>query len=151
MMLKKGQGNVIAWVLLVGFAVSLAVLVGRWSLGQSQQATEGIISTGESDIRCENVAISAECSGEDLIVSNKGSLKIVRLNIGGCDSDKEIFCTKSGEEYTGDCLGLNKVSSPISTSGCYDDITLVPMIYIENEVIGCPTKELNVKKCVVQV
>lgn len=138
---RKGQGNVIAWVLLVGFAVSLAVLVGRWSIQQSQKSVSSIVETGEGDIMCENVAISAvcECNGDcNLDVSNKGTLNIYQLNIGGCTT-KDV-----GKGDNNWYIGLNE-KKEITLSKCSDElITLIPMIKIEDRLIGCANKELNI-------
>lgn len=138
MFIKKGQGNVIAWVLLVGFAISLAVLVGRWSIQQAQSSTEGIVDMSEADIRCESVAISAVCTGSDgnykLDVSNKGSLIIKSINVGGCDTPK-----------IDGPIGLNEKTGEIGLSICGETIRLIPMIDINGKTIGCSAKEINIK------
>ncbi len=151
---KKAQGDIIAWVLLVGFAVSLAIIVGRWSLQQTEKSTESIVTTSEADIVCDSVALGAICkvTGETFIitVANKGALKIVDLNIGGCTQNKPLtpstpFCVKKDGKYTSnDCINLNS-QKDITVTGCVNTITMIPLVYSGDSIVGCAMKQINLK------
>ena len=40
---KRGQAEFVAYTLLIGLAVTLAVIVGRWSIEQSQKTSEKVV------------------------------------------------------------------------------------------------------------
>lgn len=143
--MKKGQGNIIAWVLLVGFTISLAVLVGRWSLGQAGQATESIVGIGEADIRCESAAIGFDkCISYDgnvytFNIKNKGSLKIWKVRYSGCGGDSKDYSFGSQSN-----LGLNEISGDIGCQATAEEVSFVPFIKIEEKFIACSAKGIDI-------
>lgn len=130
--MKKGVEALIAWVLLIGFAVTLGVFVSRWSLQQAQKSTEGTTQMIEEDIQCSDVAISGYCEGTNVKVKNRGTLNIIGFRKG---DDKVMF----GE---GDYLKPNVGEKTYSVS---EKIILVPIIKIEDKIVICTTRKQEFK------
>ena len=77
--MKKGQGAIIAWVLLIGLSVSLAVVVSTWTRQQAEQTAEGIVSGTEVDLRCASVSFNAapDCTDNfEIKIVNRGDFTI---------------------------------------------------------------------------
>ena len=55
---KKAQAAYVAYVLLIGLSVTLAVLVGRWSIEQAQKSSENVLRRSLIEDKCEQIAIS---------------------------------------------------------------------------------------------
>lgn len=125
--MKKGVSSLIAWVLLIGFAVTLAVFVSRWSLQLSQKTTEGTTEMIEGDIQCSDVSLSGHCEGGQVIVKNSGTLTIKYILKSGEDNIKPI-----GEEDKG--LRPNKQTT--LSPGTY-----TPIIEVEGKKVYCPSKK----------
>ena len=88
---KKGQGEFVAYVLLIGLAVTLAVLVGRWSIEQAQKSSENVVRQSEIEDKCNEIAIGgfvdkSLCPGTQpnkVTVTNRGNLIIPSIRIRG--------------------------------------------------------------------
>jgi len=83
-MKKRGASEVIVFVLLVGFAVTTAIIVINWSTKHTKELTEYGIEFVEKNIECEKIGINVryavvkgDCSS--LIITNKGYLIIDKL------------------------------------------------------------------------
>lgn len=125
---KKGQGSLIAWVLLIGFAVSLAVFVGRWWLEQAGESTEQFEEMLMGDVKCADVAISGSCKTGK--VTNRGVLKIDRIRI-----------MKDGT--TSMCKGPLMPNSEISCSIAGSKVKLMPILDFDHKTVGCNNKEIT--------
>ena len=127
--MKKGQGQLIAFVLLIGFTVVLGIMVGNWMIKQSGKmgkATE----RAEVDVRCADVSIVSVCDPYlGLMIKNTGNFK-VKL--------------KSGNQYVGgnDWIYPGSESSSISLN----NQTIIPFIEIEGKEHGCTNKVITVEE-----
>lgn len=119
--MKKGVSSLIAWVLLIGFAVTLAVFVSRWSLQQAQKSTEGVEEMVMGDIQCSDVAISGKCEGSNVIITNRGTLTIIGFYEKGKFNPLEL---------------KPKQPSGILPSGIY-----TPVIKIDSKQVVCTTQK----------
>ncbi len=126
---KKAISPVIAWVLLVGFSVALASIVGSWYLSQSQEMTEEALTTLEGGIECNdvniNVAYTKDQNGDCMIkVSNTGSFKInmVRIN------DIQKGYNKNPKEYK------NYTDAELCTK---PQITVIPILEKDKKLTSC--------------
>ena len=124
--MKKGVSSLIAWVLLIGFAVTLAVFVSRWSLQLSQKTTEGTTEMIEIDIQCSNVAIQGICEGGRVKIKNRGTLTIV-------DFHKDGKFLKLYSEDEG--LRPNKESDLLLLG------TYTPVIKIDGKIVLCTSQK----------
>jgi len=93
MMAKKGVSQAIMFVLLVGFAVLVGVIVMAWSMRHTEELTEYGIDFVEDSLECDKIEINVrytlgqrDCS--DLTVKNVGYIKADRLITRISDEDK---------------------------------------------------------------
>jgi hypothetical protein len=80
---KRGVGDIIGWVLLIGFGVALATSVFIWMKGQTEEMTESTVNYVEGEMVCEDVAINVAVNEmcNELTIVNKGKFNIDALNI----------------------------------------------------------------------
>ncbi len=127
---KKAVSSLIAWVLLIGFAVTLGVFVTKWSLQQAQKSTTGIEEMVMGDIQCSDVAISGYCDESNNIkIKNRGTLTIAYL-------------VEAGNLKTKHCEDLepNSVCPEKLKPGKY-----IPVIFIDNKKVLCTTQQQEFK------
>ncbi len=58
MMRKKGDSQIISWVLLVGFVIGLATIVTMWVKDRAESSTKDQIDLAEQEIRCAETGIN---------------------------------------------------------------------------------------------
>lgn len=124
--MKKGVSSLIAWVLLIGFAVTLAVFVSRWSLQQAQKSTSGVEDMVMGDIQCSDVAISGFCENGKIKIKNRGTLNIIGFRKDG----KETM-------FEDDPLKPGGIAYP---TGVYKG-SFVPIIEIEGKKVLCASQK----------
>ncbi len=133
---KRGVSSLIAWVLLIGFAVTLAVFVSRWSLQQAQKSTEGVESMIEGDILCSEVNINIICEGSSLYMINRGSLAIKQIKIGN----------NNPQEMSGERGLMPKDRTGISGKA---DEWVIPIIVNEKgKLVYCITQKEKIIACI---
>ena len=82
--MKRGASQIIAAILLIGFAVTVAMLVMNWATKHAEETTESIIGDVEGGINCEKVRInvlSVDETCSKIRISNNGYLKIEQVLI----------------------------------------------------------------------
>lgn len=129
--MKKGISDLVAWVLLIGFAVSLGVFVTRWSLQQAEKSTSGVEEMIMGDVQCNDVAIYGVCeknaNGANtgyVIITNKGTLTITLTTYeNNMLRDKGTLVPKG---FTSLPAKLNGVK-----------ITYTPKLVVEDKIILC--------------
>lgn len=127
---KKGIESLIAWVLLIGFSVGLAVFVTRWSLQQAQKSTSGVEEMVMGDIQCSDVAISGHCDeNNNIIIKNKGTLNIIGYKKGS-DTKPTMFSKE-------DILKPNVGELKFATT----KISITPIINIDGKQVMCVTQK----------
>lgn len=124
--MKKGVSDLIAWVLLIGFAVSLGVFVTRWSLQQAEKSTSGVEAMGEEDIQCTDVAIRGYCDGNNIKIKNKGTLNIIGFRK---DNTEDMFENNPLAPNVGEKI------RDAST-----EIVIIPIIRIEEKKVICTSQ-----------
>ncbi|MDP4012172.1 MAG: hypothetical protein Q8R00_01015 [Candidatus Nanoarchaeia archaeon] len=148
---KNGQGAIIAWILLIGLTVSLAVMVTTWTRQQAEETTSGLVSQTEVDLRCESVSFNANPSCDSL----DGEIKIV--NRGDFSIHKLVFHIKDRDDGTLKSKTINLFESgrtPISpgesqtiytqTGLRRSDIDITPFIKVEDQYAGCSSRKITV-------
>lgn len=149
--MKKGQGAIIAWVLLIGLSVSLAVVVSTWTRQQAEQTSETIVSQTEIDLRCASVSFNAaptcESPYDSIKIVNRGDFTIHKFVAQIQSKDGKLISNtinlfeggrepiKPGETQT------------LRTQNSFQDseIGLVPFIKVDEQLAGCSSRKLTVK------
>ena len=94
---KKCISPVISWVLLLGFTISVGLMVYQYSVNQAETLTDTTVSSIETDAKCRDVNIkvmnpqSIDCSQIGII--NKGYFNIKKMNINQFDANNELLGT----------------------------------------------------------
>ena len=148
--MKRGQGAIIAWVLLIGLSVSLAVVVSTWTRQQAEETAEGIVSQTEVDLRCASVSFNAapDCVDSfEMKIVNRGDFTIHKFVAQIQSKDGKLVSNtinlfENGREplKPGDTQTL-KTQNSFQNS----EIGLVPFIKVEDQIVGCSTRKLTVK------
>lgn len=117
---RRGQGQIVAYVLLISFTIVLGIMVGSWMMKQAGKTGESAASKAEADIRCADVSISALCDGGPR-VKNTGSFTISKLKVNGLDEPG---------------IELKQVSS----QSLNINDTVIPFIKIDGKDVGCTNR-----------
>ena len=125
--MKKGQGQMIAFVLLIGFTVVIGIMVGGWMMKQSGKFGEKL-ETQERSTSCMDVAIVKVCDNGALKIRNKGYFTITKLKIQGMDIP--IIILPNEEKPIGITLNIGD--------------TVIPFIEIKGKEVGCATKAITI-------
>lgn len=146
---KRGQGAIIAWVLLIGLSVSLAILVSTWTKKQAEETTETLVSQTEADLRCAAVSFNAkpECSipYDSLKVVNRGDFTIHKFVVHIKSKEGQLISNtinlfEKGREpiKPGETQTLRTQDSFMNS-----EIELVPFIQVDGEYVGCTARTLK--------
>jgi flagellin-like protein len=130
---KKGLSPVVATVILVAMVVIIAIIIFLWVRGFVKEAA---VKNGQNvEIVCGDVAFSASYSGNELAISNDGSIPLSGMKVKGLSSGGN-YDTTSLEGFT--ALGPGKVGSyPASLSG-FSKVYLIPVIRGTKQKSGEP-------------
>jgi len=128
---KRGEASLIAWVLLVGMAITVAGLVTGWAIRNAKRFQPEEIAGPE--LYCDNVAISLEENEGVKYIKNRGLLVI-----------KDVYCIpESREPYpTETNLEPGKdMPNPCGTGG-----EIIPGVEDPGkEVVFCPMRRLKIE------
>jgi len=114
--MKRGASQAVIFVLLIGFAITSAVLVINWSTKQTKDLTSSGVDFVEETIECDKVAINVRDTSEEkdcseLIINNKGRLKIEKAVLRAINDN---------------------------------EMEIIPIIKIDGKLIGCKEKSLYI-------
>ena len=144
--MKKGQGMIIAWVLLIGLTVSLAVIVTTWTRQQAEETTAGIVSQTEVELRCAAVSFNAKpnCVGNNIEIVNRGDFSIhkfvIHMKPTGAALQSETVNLFDDPIAPGQEKSINTQFNDL-----YGSIDLTPFIKVEDQYVGCSDRKLTVK------
>lgn len=126
--MKKGQSQLIAYVLLIGFTVTIGILVGGWMLKEAKRVGTSTSEMAEKDTRCADVSIVQICEGNQLKLKNKGYFVITKLKVNNMDVPFNLAPNQAK------AITLNIPS------------TVIPFIKIEEKEYGCSNKALTINE-----
>ena len=74
---RKGAGAIVAWVLLLGFSIGLAVTISMWATRQTEEMSERSTRFVEGGMQCDNVMINvASAENNNCVPSATCCLKL---------------------------------------------------------------------------
>ena len=147
---KKAVTQAVAWVLLVGLSVSLAIFVGLWLKSQSKESLSIIAEDFDIDTRCADTILRASpnCDSDlnitlSVNLQNKGSFTIIQVKCNDYLADLSEPLQPGGklseegdEEPTEDLY--NCFAQEVSRA------ILTPYINKSGQGIPCPKKKVEV-------
>lgn len=144
---KKGAGTVVAWVLLLGFSISLATTVFLWTTRQAEEMTESTVRFVEGGMQCDNVGINvAVKAATDCTPQKSCCLKIT--NVRYLNIEKIIL--RALERVDSAECGSLAATQPPPFIFCGQDwapqnVSVMPVVKVNNDLVGCKNKAVTVK------
>src|SRR3989339_1452920 len=90
---RKGMAQIIGWVLLVIFTVSIAAFITTWAKNQATTLSEDTVEYVEGRMDCQQVRLanlSHNCAANTVELINPGTLNIVRISAQIDDTETKI-------------------------------------------------------------
>ena len=155
---KKGQSEFVAYVLLIGLAVTLAVIVGQWSINQSQDSSSNVVNQAAISEKCDLTSIASyiKCvdntagspEPKEVHILNKGNLEIKNLKV----ISESVNCLPSGyNKEKGKEVNLKPntdVRNPhkiqLTNFNC-NSIIVSPFVKVNDDLYGCSEKRVVLK------
>jgi len=144
---KKGQAEYVAYILLIGLGVALAVIVGRWSIEQAQKTSERVVKQSSIEEKCNEIAIGGfvdktGCSNNPQIKPNKINI----TNRGNLNIKKLRFDCGTGVSIPDEDVNLKPGKSITKTLNSCDTSIILPLTEVlDGETVGCSEKKLVLK------
>ncbi|MBU4502975.1 MAG: hypothetical protein KKA79_10355 [Nanoarchaeota archaeon] len=144
---KKGAGTIIAWVLLLGFSIGLAITVFMWTTQQTEEMGKTSVRFVEGGMMCDNVMINVAVDNPttcSITISNTRYLNISQISIRQLEGTP----TSTNEPVN---LAPRSKDIPESQSkyskvtGYCGDIEVMPIITINEELVGCKNKAITIE------
>ena len=131
---KRGMGEIVGWVLLIGLSVAIATMVTVWTKQQATKTTEFIIDDVEGDIQCADVSLKAfivtpPCT--DINISNTGYHTIIKVNA------RHQFGT---QEFQVDLVP--QTNTKVLNINIPSKVDIIPVIQSSKGLIGCADRKL---------
>src|SRR3989344_6629314 len=129
---KRGASLVIAWVLLLGLSISLAIGVFSWSKLKTEALTESSVTFVEGSLECNEVKISIKKVGEcdSLDVYNRGKLSIEKLGLSSLDGS-------SSDVLDANLAPLQNKVFDYSGPNVEEGIEVLPLIRVGDDLVAC--------------
>ena len=149
--MKKGISPLIATVLLIGFAIAMAVLIYFWYTGflkgqaqkQSCEIEAKSLCTQKIEIQVSNVECTPELKIIRVTIENKGQTLIndFRLKIRGKDNIESVPFSKSLNQ--GSTEQFSTTYDPTNT-GTIEELEIFPVVLSCNSPFTCNQKSVRV-------
>ncbi|MEM4245400.1 MAG: hypothetical protein QW404_01350 [Candidatus Nanoarchaeia archaeon] len=145
---KKGMETVVAWVLILGFTITLGTLVFVWATRSTEKMTEQTLKSIEGGMQCEQVQIDANLSGIDdncghVDIRNKGYFTVVQIIIRGTKGDGTPITKQVVDLSSLPIKPKEEVTNMITSQWGINagaKIDLIPVIREKNTLISCPER-----------
>lgn len=136
MMRKKGDSQLISWVLLVGFVIGLATIVTMWVKNTAEQTTQQQIEQAEQELRCAetalNVAIECTTAPKDVKITNTGKFTIQKVKFRQGDILEDVARSIVPQQTE----TLNTKIDP------FQEFDILPIISINGKEVVCATRKV---------
>src|SRR3989338_5191504 len=130
-MQKKGDSQIISWVLLVCFVIGLAAIVTMWVKDRAESSTQSQIDQAEQELRCAETAlnVAADClsatpPSNDIIVANTGKFTLKKVKF------RQLNPT-SGQTITEDITSASPNGLPPQQTETLNTITINTLLEFE--------------------
>jgi hypothetical protein len=148
---KKAVALWISWVIMIAFAVSISVLVGKQLIDSSNKSAESLKNYVYDTQECQNAALSIEsiCQNPEALNIELSNIKAVRvdeflLKVFDGSGDSETINVQASV-LPGDSANITVGKSRIAAK-----VEIVPVISVGNKKIICTEKtvsESNIQDC----
>lgn len=137
---KKGDSSIIAWVLLLGIAISTATAVFFWLQQQTETHTQKTTEYIEGNIACKEIIINAipDSNCENIEIRNRGMLNIAKVKIRLYKNNNEVEVIENGQIPP-------KQSININIGNNNQKVEIVPLINITKNLAICNERSLFVE------
>jgi len=137
---QKGAGTIVAWVLLLGFAISLATTVFLWTTRHTEEMGESAVKFVEGGMQCDNTMINViKNSNCSLTVKNSLYLNIEKVVLRNLEQVKTADCA------LGIPLEVKKeITCDESETWC-GNVTVMPIIKVNDDLVGCKNKAVLIE------
>jgi len=134
-MTKQGVSLIISWVLLIGFAVTLGIIVSQWMQEQAEHTATTVIDEKAREMTCRDVALNAFLSPscDTINISNKGLFTIHEINIRSQFGTEPLPTLIPPHQSQN--LNIRTSLSP------EDSIEVIPVIQMEKTNVPCVTRK----------
>lgn len=145
---RKAISPLIATILLVAVALSLAGILYSWSSQNFRDTTTSVSDTSAEWIDCSNVVIYIDgCSYNNqfngLIISNRSTINIDQnIVLTVIDATNEIFSAEFVPNFTGNMMSLDTLAND---SGFTDLAT--PLKRVQVHAKNCPDRMSFITRC----
>ncbi len=145
-MQKKGDSQLISWVLLVGFVIGLATMVTMWVKDRAEQTTQEEIDRTEQELRCAetaiNVAIDCPTMPRDVQVTNTGKFTIQKLKFRQLEQTTlriviDDVVQVIPPQAPPQTVSLNTNIDPLQ------EFDIIPIIIINEKEVVCVTRKIT--------
>lgn len=147
---KKGVSIVIGWVLLIGFAVTLAVIVYQWSVKHGEKLTSETVEFVSGKVECNEISLNVQpCfrssyGGNQLnfTITNKGffNLKQFVINVR---TGTTVLNVRKEEEIKVKLWKTLKIDIEDISLSNIESIDIIPIIEVENKMVGCDDRKIT--------
>ncbi len=140
--MKKGDSQAVAWVLLLGLSISLAILVGVWIKNTSKTASENVIEGAIQEQRCADTVLYVNHSCvtnqiQDIVAKNNGAFSIVKVK-----------CSNEGGTVVDGVFGIGVILEPGKSkvlNNCMGNtLNIIPVIDIDGVNVTCGEKRVRI-------
>ena len=129
---KRGASLVIAWVLLLGLSISLAIGVFSWSKLKTEALTDSSVTFVEGSLECNEVKLNVKKIGEcaSLDVYNRGKLAVEKIGISSLDGS-------SSKVVDANLIPLQNKVFEYQGVKSKEGIEVLPIIRLGDELVAC--------------
>ena len=141
---KKGASELISYVLIIGLSITVAIVIGMWSKGESKRVVESTVKESEIETRCAEVHLGGfgciRDNNLEIKVVNRGSFSIIGIR---------YICTDNKGNYISEKIGLDTPLKPgeeqslnnLNNCDSNKEIILTPFITFGDKNTICPEGE----------
>jgi hypothetical protein len=136
---KKGVSLIISWVLLIGFAVTLGVLVSTWMQDQAEETSETLLDDKTMELHCGDMAVNAffpTPTCDTISTTNKGVFTIHQVHV------RSLFGTETIEASIPPQQAQDLNIQTVVVSG--ESVEVIPVIKVEGKTVVCVNRKLSI-------
>lgn len=149
---NKGVEGVLAWVLLLGFSVTIGVMVFMWATKMSGRISENTVNYVEGDMSCEQVQIYSEFTRDNngicknIKTMNKGYLNITQIMIRGMEKQTGKVIKPQTIDFKPAMKPKEDVTSLLTDAiNPNSEVDVIPVTSSNNRMILCTVRKVSLE------